>query len=67
MSSYCSVDVCLKPTHAKGLCSTHYARQWRHGDPLVLKLKSTPKEQRANQTRRYVEIYDTGQWMLVLS
>lgn len=30
----CSVDTCERPHHAKGLCSGHYSRLKRHGDPL---------------------------------
>lgn len=28
----CSVTDCSKPAYIKGLCTTHYKRQWRHGD-----------------------------------
>lgn len=31
----CSVNDCDRPVHAKGLCSTHYQRLWKHGDPLA--------------------------------
>jgi hypothetical protein len=30
----CSVTDCTHPAKAKGLCSIHYARWWRSGDPL---------------------------------
>lgn len=30
----CSIEDCEKDAKHKGLCSTHYKRQWRHGDPL---------------------------------
>lgn len=33
MSNICSVEGCLKSVKYKGLCSTHYKRNWRHGDP----------------------------------
>lgn len=31
----CSIDGCAKPVHAKRLCSAHYHRVRRHGDPLA--------------------------------
>lgn len=31
--SKCSVEGCPKPERHKGLCTTHYKRWWRHGDP----------------------------------
>lgn len=30
----CSIDRCEKPSRTRGLCSTHYQRWRRHGDPL---------------------------------
>lgn len=30
----CKIDGCKKPAFARGMCSMHYARQKRHGDPL---------------------------------
>ena len=32
----CSVDDCVKPHHRRVYCSTHYARWYRHGDPLAV-------------------------------
>lgn len=34
-SLICSVEHCGKPTHIRGLCSSHYKRLMRHGDPLA--------------------------------
>ena len=31
----CTVEGCAKSVLAKGLCSKHYNRVWRHGDPHV--------------------------------
>lgn len=31
----CSVEGCDEPTMARGMCSPHYGRQCRHGDPLA--------------------------------
>ena len=33
-SRVCSIPGCGKPTKARGLCSAHYHRLQRHGDPL---------------------------------
>ena len=30
----CSIDRCVQQVHARGLCSSHYRRWWRYGDPL---------------------------------
>lgn len=30
----CRIDGCGRPKMAKGLCSCHYMREWKHGDPL---------------------------------
>ncbi len=32
----CSFDGCIKPVSAKGLCSAHYTRSLRHGDPAIV-------------------------------
>ena len=29
----CSIEGCEKPVQHRGLCTTHYKRWWRHGDP----------------------------------
>lgn len=34
-SNLCAIDSCGKIIFAKGYCSGHYARMWRHGDPLA--------------------------------
>lgn len=28
----CAAEGCMKRDYCKGLCTTHYKRQWRHGD-----------------------------------
>lgn len=38
--SSCSADDCARPVQAKGLCTTHYARQRRNGD---LNLRQGPR------------------------
>lgn len=35
--SSCSIVGCEKTTRARGWCSTHYARNWKYGDPLTIK------------------------------
>lgn len=39
-------DYCDRPSRAKGMCSTHYQRFLRHGDPLVVKDRTTPLRER---------------------
>lgn len=34
--SLCSIPSCHKKVEARGWCVTHYARWWRHGDPLIV-------------------------------
>jgi hypothetical protein len=29
----CIIEDCQKESYCKGLCTTHYKRQWRHGEP----------------------------------
>jgi hypothetical protein len=36
-SIFCSIENCLQPKKAKGLCSKHYQRLAKYGDPLALK------------------------------
>lgn len=51
----CSIDGCDKPVKARRLCTTHYARLLRHGDPLVTINTFQPKEcSDPNCTRRAV-------------
>lgn len=33
MTDTCSVEVCPRPSHTKGLCKSHYMRKWNTGDP----------------------------------
>lgn len=35
----CSVEGCEKESHRVGMCSIHYRRNLRHGNPLILKKK----------------------------
>lgn len=32
----CAISECAGSHYARGLCSKHYKRQWRHGDPAVV-------------------------------
>lgn len=49
----CSIPKCLSPANAKGMCSSHYGRMKRHGDPLAgLSRYNTPGEALANRVRR---------------
>lgn len=34
MTKLCSIDGCASPARAKSMCSSHYMRMMRHGDPL---------------------------------
>ncbi|MDF2835202.1 MAG: hypothetical protein K0Q63_842 [Paenibacillus sp.] len=33
----CTIENCLKPLKAKGLCSMHHQRMLRHGDPNTVR------------------------------
>lgn len=39
MKNICTVDGCERVIHGKGLCSLHYARFKKYGDPLYNKIK----------------------------
>lgn len=38
----CCIETCEKPAHSRGMCSMHYARWKRHGDPLHSKHPGWP-------------------------
>ena len=40
----CSVDGCGRPHKALGLCTMHYARQRRTGDPTVVRRAGRPRD-----------------------
>lgn len=42
MADSCNVEGCDRPTKAHGLCSPHYARAHRYGDPLAGKSTQIP-------------------------
>src|SRR5687767_14547835 len=33
----CSIEGCERPVQARGWCTTHYHRWWKHGDPTAVK------------------------------
>lgn len=33
----CSIENCIKPLKAKGLCAMHHQRLLRHGDPHIIR------------------------------
>ena len=39
MTTKCFIENCEKVSYVKGLCTTHYKRQWRHGNPTTTLLK----------------------------
>ncbi|OUS77501.1 hypothetical protein B1748_06785 [Paenibacillus sp. MY03] len=39
----CSIENCLKPLKAKGLCSMHHQRLLRHGDPYMVRPRRVRK------------------------
>ena len=39
----CSIDQCERPAHRVGMCSAHYERNRKHGDPLAGGPLRTPK------------------------
>ena len=40
---YCSMENCLKPVKAKGLCAMHHQRKLRHGDPNTVRPRRVKK------------------------
>lgn len=43
-SALCSVTGCPEPALARGMCSTHYARWLRHGDPEYVIVRALPQD-----------------------
>jgi hypothetical protein len=41
----CDIDDCDRPCKAKGLCSTHYARLRRTGDPTTTRQPGRPRDE----------------------
>ena len=41
MRSHCTISGCTNVLKARRLCSTHYRRWWRHGDPLFVTPRPT--------------------------
>jgi len=44
----CVVEGCRDPLHGRGMCTIHYNRWRRHGDPLHRDVK--PRKRRARQS-----------------
>lgn len=42
MTAICDIPDCSKPSRTRGLCSAHYSRLLRHGDPRVT-LRESPR------------------------
>ncbi len=40
---HCSMENCLKPIKAKGLCAMHHQRMLRHGDPNTVRPRRVKK------------------------
>ncbi|MGF6157796.1 hypothetical protein M2267_003055 [Ensifer sp. KUDG1] len=55
-SNHCSIENCRQPKKAKGLCSKHYQRLAKYGDPLAL--KSSGKGEPEEYFRNVVLTYD---------
>jgi hypothetical protein len=39
MDKLCNVELCKKPSWCRGMCTTHYWRWHRHGDPHFVALR----------------------------
>jgi hypothetical protein len=50
----CIVQDCNNPTLARGWCSTHYQRWWKHGDPTFKKKR---RRKRVHPKDGYVRVY----------
>lgn len=46
MARTCSVDGCEKTAAAKGMCTMHYKRMRKHGDPHHITQKTPPSQKR---------------------
>jgi hypothetical protein len=42
----CSIEGCGKPTAARGMCTMHYKRTRKHGDPHHITRKAPPSQRR---------------------
>lgn len=50
----CTIDGCARPVFARGWCTPHYKRWYRHGDPLATVNRRVPDGATLDERLRYV-------------
>lgn len=50
---FCTVEGCGRDTFAKGLCSAHYQRNYKYGDPSELRVFRYPQDDLDKAMRLY--------------
>lgn len=62
----CCIKGCEKPTFAKGMCSMHYSRMRKHGDPTKVVVKQVHGASLEDRFHAYVDkAGDGGCWVWV--
>lgn len=62
----CKIDGCEKDVRHNGLCTTHYKRQWRHGNSLTTNTPTRGFERLECVVEGCLEVADYGNGMCAL-
>jgi hypothetical protein len=60
----CAIKDCDRKVYGHGWCEKHYDRWRRNGDPLLVKIKMTPKQEIADFVKRALTIDADGSCLL---
>lgn len=63
MRTHCKIPDCGKPSLAQDLCSAHYTRWKRYGDPLFVKRAFSPPAPIRERFERFIEREEGGCWL----